>query len=451
MKRNIIGLCTLWCLTLIISSCSNEDTIAEMPGYENTVQTTTKISIEEAQSDLETLIGDLYASNSRTGNNSNLKKIKSSYSLSVVPQNSRAGESETTEIHIFNFENNEGYAIMSGDNRLPSLISITDSGTLEDDEEIDDPGVALFLEGMENLNNDRNQDNSHCPVFDDTDGSSNGGSSVNLYNVYGDWKNIVYNNYGVCPVKWDQGSPYNNYCPIKNDIPTYTGCVATAVAQLMACFNYPNSYNGFNFSWDEMTSNKYGYSCSPNGQNDIARLMQQLGSSENLNVTYGTDSSSAKSKNIIRTLKSFGYTQSGTLSDYKTENVIEDLKKGYGVLICGYSNKTVTRVLGIKVKTKYSGGHQWLAHGLLERKREIEHYTTAGTYVNSSYESQWYPLCNWGWSGHRDGYYLSAAFDTNSGYVFHESEVSSRSGDPSEGTSPYNYQYKISSITGIRK
>lgn len=71
--------------------------------------------------------------------------------------------------------------------------------------------------------------------------------------------------------------------------------------------------------------------------------------------------------------------------------------------------------------------------------------------ISTSYESQWYPLCNWGWGGSRDGYYLSAAFDTTKGYSYSENETSSRSSDPVEGTSDYNYQFKLTAITGIRK
>lgn len=105
----------------------------------------------------------------------------------------------------------------------------------------------------------------------------------------------------------------------------------------------------------------------------------------------------------------------------------------------------------IKVNTKYSGGHVWLAHGLLERRREIKHYSSSGDYISSSYETQWYPLCNWGWSGSRDGYYLSAAFDTNKGFIYPDGEPTSRASEPAEGASEYNYQFKLSAITGIRK
>lgn len=437
-------------ISFLLVSCSNDLELRELSSSEDNSNSYV-ISIDEAKSDLESLLNDLDGVNSRSFGNSKHRKIKSSYSISINSQISRAEESDSAIMHVFNFEDNEGYAIMSGDSRLPSLITLTDSGSLEEEEEIEDPGVAIFLEGMENLYVERRQNLQYNYMIDDFGGGTSGDSSGQNYNVYGKWENIIYNQNGVCPVKWNQNSPYNKYCPLKNNQPTYTGCVATAVAQLMAIYKYPQSYNGYSFSWNDMTQRKYAYSCSTIGQDNIARLMQQLGLKNNLNVSYGTDASSAKTENIIRTLRSFGYSNPGTLNDYSTSKIVADLKNGYGVLICGYSHKKVTRFLGIKIKTSYSGGHQWLAHGLLERRREIKQYNSNGSLISTSYESQWYPLCNWGWGGSRDGYYLSAAFDTTKGYSYSENETSSRSSDPVEGTSDYNYQFKLTAITGIRK
>lgn len=448
MRKTIFCIGLILSITLSLLSCVNDIETLDNSSKNDIQHFNYKISIEEAQSDLESLLCDIDAANSRWYNSLSHRTIKSSYHVPISSSCSRSDDTDTTHVYVFNFEGEDGYAIMSGDKRLPSLISLTDSGSLEEEEEIDDPGVALFLEGMDNMYLERKQNNNSAYEDDIIVGND---SNQSGYVVYGDWQNIVYYQYGFCPVKWSQGSPYNMYCPVINNASAVTGCVATAVAQLMAIYKYPQYYNDYLFSWDDMTNSKYGYLCTTKGQSDIARLMQQLGLKENLDISYGTNSSGAKSENIIRTLKSFGYSQPGRITDYKTSEVIEDLKMGYGVLICGYSSKTVTRFLGIKVKTKYSGGHQWLAHGLLERRREIKRYNISGNYISSTYESQWYPLCNWGWGGSRDGYYLSAAFDANNGCSFYESESSSRSGDFVDGTTDYNYQFKITAITGIRK
>lgn len=437
-------------ISSLLVSCTNDIELGDLSSNEDK-SNSYAISLNEAKSDLESLLYDLDGVYSRSFGDSKHRKIKSSYSILLNSQISRAEESDSTIIHVFNFENNEGYAIMSGDSRLPSLISLTDSGSLEEDEEIEDPGVAIFLEGMDNLYNERSHNLQNDYMIDVLGGGSSGDSSGQSYDVYEKWENIIYHQNGVCPVKWNQNSPYNKYCPLNNNQPTYTGCVATAVAQLMAIYKYPQSYNGYSFSWNDMTQWKYAYECSTIGQDNIARLMQQLGLKNNLNVTYGIDGSSAKTEDIIRTLRSFGYSNSGTLNDYSTSKIVAELKNGHGVLICGFSHKKVISFLGIKIKNVYSGGHQWLAHGLLERRREIKHYNSNGGLISTSYETHWYPLCNWGWGGLNDGYYLSEAFDTTKGYCYSENATSSRSSNPVEGTADYNYQFKLTAITGIRK
>lgn len=451
MKKRLLFTFSICSLLLLLSSCQDDRVaINNSSPTSNIVPSSNIITISEAQSDLESILMDIDGLNSRY-QSSTRRIIKSSYSLPIKTNKSRSGESDTTLVHIFNFENNDGYAIMSGDTRIPSLIALTEKGSLEEDEEIDDPGVAIFLEGMNNLYQDPELQEYQQFEIENITGTSGPGTISSSYTTYGDWENIVYTQGGNCPVKWGQRDPYNKYCPVKNGTATLTGCVATSVAQLMAIYKHPQSYDGYSLSWDDMTFRKYIDFCSTKGQDDIARLMQLIGQKKNLDTSYGTNSSSAKTQNIIRTLKSFGYSKPGILEDYRTSNIISELMNGYGVLMCGYSHKTISRFLGIKINTEYSGGHQWLAHGLLERRREVKHFKANGTYDYSSYESQWYPLCNWGWNGYRDGYYLSAAFDTTMGSEFPDGTAPSRADNPPEGSSDYFYQYKLSTITGIRK
>ncbi len=54
-------------------------------------------------------------------------------------------------------------------------------------------------------------------------------------------------------------------------------------------------------------------------------------------------------------------------------------------------------------------------------------------------ETEWYPLCNWGWNGDDDGYYLSTVFDPSKGPSFPTSTRSSN----------LNCDMKI--LTNIRK
>ncbi len=74
--------------------------------------------------------------------------------------------------------------------------------------------------------------------------------------------------------------------------------------------------------------------------------------------------------------------------------------------------------------------------------------------IDETEESLWYPLCNMGWSGDKDGYYLSGAFDTSNGpaeywYPYGQSK-SNKEIYSKEGT-PKNYQYEVNAVVGIRK
>lgn len=169
--------------------------------------------------------------------------------------------------------------------------------------------------------------------------------------------------------------------------------------------------------------------------------------------------SGADPQNIPRTLKNFGFSSGGRLENYNTDAVINELQYGHHVLIGGYDTrkKHKTKILGIKINTysTYSGGHRWLAHGLLKRVRKVSQYDRNNKLINEWDEVVWYPLCNFGWDGYGDGYYLSGAFDVNKQPAYkrngpHMRSSSEKDSYENEGT-PNNFQYKMTAVLGIRK
>ena len=48
----------------------------------------------------------------------------------------------------------------------------------------------------------------------------------------------------LCDTKWNQDAPYNNQCPLINWQRTYTGCLATALAQVMKYHEWPERGTG---------------------------------------------------------------------------------------------------------------------------------------------------------------------------------------------------------------
>ena len=109
--------------------------------------------------------------------------------------------------------------------------------------------------------------------------------------------------------QWDQGYPYNMLCPGYS----MTGCIATAMAQIMKYWNYPahgigsHSYShstygmlsadfqSTTYRWDKMT-NTYNNLYSTNSQKQaVATLMYHCGVSVNMN--YSSNASGANTEN----------------------------------------------------------------------------------------------------------------------------------------------------------
>ena len=104
--------------------------------------------------------------------------------------------------------------------------------------------------------------------------------------------------------KWDQGSPYNTFCPYDASVGkrTYTGCVATAMAQIMKYWNYPTTGSGsssYTCSYGTLSANygntiyKWGSMANTPSSSDtnVARLMYHCGVA--VEMDYGTDGSGA--------------------------------------------------------------------------------------------------------------------------------------------------------------
>lgn len=200
--------------------------------------------------------------------------------------------------------------------------------------------------------------------------------------------------------RWNQSAPYNNMCPTSGSDRCVTGCVATALAQVMKYHNWPpkgqgsNSYTWNNttlsldfstvtYDWDNMLD-VYDSSATTVQNNAVASLMYSCGIAVNMN--YGTGASGAVSKNCGSALVNyFNYDASlrylerdfYALSDWEDE-VYNSLASGCPVLYGGQSS---------------AGGHEFVCDG---------------------YSSDGYFHFNWGWGGMSDGYFRLTALNPGS-------------------------------------
>lgn len=409
----------LGCMLLIImAACqSNSDVDLKIDIKE---PQTHYVSLQDAQGDLEGLLNDLYGKEgTRTGDSR--KSIQNAYTIKIGDNRNptRSEQTDSLMIHVFNFENEGGFALMSADDRMPSLLALANSGHYTSALETDNPGFSLFMENLVNTYSSFPYEPINPVIPMDT--IPGGFRNVEV----GEWENIVYKPGGYCNVTWGQEDPYYNFCPIINGQHAPTGCVATAAAQLISIYKFPSSYNGHTYNWSAMTSQPKASYCTTAAKDQIAHLMADLGLKSNLNMNYNLGGSGAFIGDVSRTLKHLGYSKTGDLASYSINKIESEIKNGYSVLVRGATAPN-------------ADGHCWLIHGLLERTRATREYYNHKL-INTTYETEWYPLCNWGWNGDDDGYYLSAVFDPSEGPSFPTSTRSSN----------LNCDMKI--LTNIRK
>ena len=184
--------------------------------------------------------------------------------------------------------------------------------------------------------------------------------------------------------KWNQSPYYNDLCPDGS----VTGCVATAMAQLMKYWNYPKVGNGFysynHDSYGRLSANfgstTYNWSGMPNkvvsSNYEVARLMYHCGVSVDMN--YGKESSGAAGAVIVAPalIKYFGYSQSLAVQNREDFSTIEWLNLLKQELISGRP----MYYEGVGGKS----GHAFICDGYDENN--FFHF-------------------NWGWGGIADGYF----------------------------------------------
>lgn len=201
---------------------------------------------------------------------------------------------------------------------------------------------------------------------------------------------------------WNQSAPYNDMCPEIGGKRSVTGCVATAMAQVMKYHNYPAQgsgthsydwttggktlsfdYGSTTFDWANMLD-EYTDEATDEQKAAVATLMSACGISVDMN--YTAVESGASSLAIGPSLiEYFGYDQGiwqpqrqyYGLEEWE-EMIYSNLAEGMPVLYSGVGS---------------AGGHQFVCDG---------------------YSADGFFHFNWGWGGLSDGYFQLTALDPSS-------------------------------------
>ncbi|MDE7024267.1 MAG: thiol protease/hemagglutinin PrtT [Paramuribaculum sp.] len=203
----------------------------------------------------------------------------------------------------------------------------------------------------------------------------------------------------IVKTQWNQTTPYNDYCPVVKGVRCPSGCVATAMAQVMSVYKYPEkgrgqySYKPYDvgyplsvdfgatrFEWDKMLDS-YDASSPADAEEAVANLMYALGVSVGMQYTP-TSSGGSFETAAVSLVKYFMYD--GGIQVYErdyypleqwVDAMYAELESGRPLLYGGRNS---------------SAGHAFVIDGY--RKGEYFHV-------------------NWGWGGMSNGYFRISALD----------------------------------------
>ena len=298
----------------------------------------------------------------------------------------RARSKKTVDesIYIFNVENKGGFVIVSGDERTEPILGYSTSGEIDYDCMPDN--LRAWLEGYE----------VQIQAIKDSRSFAR------------PCKASILDEPSVTPLittKWNQAEPYNLLCPMddEEELRSVTGCVATALAQVMYYYRWPENCTsipayrtmtkgidmemlpGTSFRWNMM---KKEYDEDETGEEAlaVAELMRYCGQAVEMDYTR-KESLAHIETNLMTSY--FGYSsnmRTVSRSDYTSDEwnmmIYRELSNGRPVLYNGgaYSVKKETGDMDYE-------RHQFICDG---------------------YDGNGLFHFNFGWGGIYDGYFLTS-------------------------------------------
>lgn len=296
--------------------------------------------------------------------------------------------------YVFNKGNEDGYLILSADDCMPAVLGVVEGNSFDYDKLPDNMKWWLSQYDVTISNY-----------------SAKGKKYVSSATAKKDIEPLLGN------IKWDQGAPYNLLCPEIEGYKGYnvpTGCVATAMAQVMGMYKWPkrgygkNEYQMPDTGYDEdgnpvyreitmardFSKSRYewgkiqsSYSLSGYEPEDeqlaIAQLMYDCGVAANMR--YDPDGSGTSLNDAVCAfVKNFSYDKNIRLENRKNfdddlweDMLYDNLSKGMPLVCSGQSNDFTL--------------HAYVCDG----------YQSDGNLFHF----------NWGWGGNSNGYFFISRDD----------------------------------------
>ena len=287
---------------------------------------------------------------------------------------------QVNDLYIFNVADNGGFVIVSNDDRTIPILGYSDSGCIDPDNMPEN--MRAWLQGYADeiawLN-----EIGYTPTPSAANKAPKRAHESTTYPP-------------LLQTTWYQNEPYNNLCPeYESGKKSATGCVATAMAQVMKYHKWPNgptteipgyectslgktleALPATTFDWGNML-NSYADAYTTDQAAAVATLMRYCGQS--VKMEYGKSSSAYTILVAAALVNCFNYkntTQCVSRSCYSYESWVDliynEIKQGRPVIYAGQSDVS---------------GHTFVCDGYVYDDGDLFHI-------------------NWGWGGLSDGYFV---------------------------------------------
>lgn len=404
------------------------------------------------------------------------------------------------DFYLVHFSNNKGYALVSGDKRVPGVMAYCPYGRLDS---ITNPGQAVMLSAIEDyvenqkaiyeskkdslrkiaLNHilkklsweKKEQFLGNTNFVASTSKMMSGrGDCVLIEDEprYSDPSGWTVSDKILPLIKtlWSQKGMYNDlvWKQCSNNEQAPAGCVAIAVGQIMAYHKKPRVFMGREMHWEDMTKIDPGDMFSqidnnsvgnnPTAVADIQYLLARLGEKHLLQMDYGcgNDGSGSTVTRAFHTFNVLGFHPSLKYS-MEVNSMLHDLKNHRPVYIRGCSSRK--SFLNIEAYTIYENCHAWVIDGYIRKYYNIFHHYFSNCMSEDEFHEvvsethvEEYIHCNFGWGGDKyggngySGWYRIGIFDASLG---HPGQVHPSNTFQRDAGREGNYKYDFRLITNI--
>lgn len=398
-------------LGIFLFACTTDfEEVAVKDNSEAEGQSNYSASQKAALAELTYMLNTMDSAALKTRGYSNARTIKN---IDVVRSSISGTRSNGIDTLLFlvNFEDEKGYAILGANDNFSDVIAIVYNGNLSVNEFLfpqynceDCTEVYGLYEHIFNYALKKCEENSAA-------------GATRAAKGYPGARQFLHQRMPMLTTKWHQRYPYNVLCPVKDGKNCLAGCVAVAVAQVIAYNKLTygkgvNELQGYKLDWngifEEMKnpgSNTYA----------AATLIRAVGKC--VGMEYGLDSSSSNIYNALNAFVGMSCYSNLEIHNYTGNNA--------HTMVFDRDMPAYVRGDGYLEDGSKSAGHAWVVDGIIKYEIPIydKPYNPFDPIIGPpptliGLDNDYVVHCNFGWeNGLCNGHYNTGIFNLIDGAV----------------------------------